>query len=63
MKLRERLLRWWRPGMYYDAHPLSDEERRALEKAEEGVGQSGVRGGLKTPFGRPPIPEDDRPPD
>lgn len=63
MSLRERLLRWWRPGAYYESHPLSDEERRAIEKAEEGVGQSGTRGGLRTPFGRSPTPDDDRPPE
>jgi hypothetical protein len=61
MKLRERLLRWWRPAAYYESHPLSEEERRAIEKAGDGVGPTGMRGYVRTPFGRPSIPDDDRP--
>jgi hypothetical protein len=61
MTLRERFLRWWRPAAYYETHPLSDKERNAIAKAGDGVGQVGMRGGNRTPFGRPSIPDDDRP--
>lgn len=61
MKLRERLVRWWRRVAYYESHPLSDEERRAIAEAGNGVGPTGMRGDLGIPFGRPSIPVDERP--